>query len=263
MIIDVHTHIFPQIIAEKASANIGNFYGIGMKYDGTRETLIREGTAAGVDKFVVYSVSTTPKQVDSINRFICDSVKKYPDKFIGFATLHPNSENLEEQFEWAMQNGLKGIKLHPDFQEFDINDPKAYKIYELAEGRCPIVIHMGDQRTQFSKAEKLVPVLEKFEGLDVIAAHFGGYSEWGNSAAFLSMTHAYVDTSSSMFALRPDQVRELIDIYSPERVMFGTDYPMWDAKDELDYLSKVHLSENERELILHGNIERLLAKYEK
>ena len=187
MIIDSHAHVFPDIIAEKAAKNIGNFYGIGMKYNGTVASLLDEGTAAGVDKFLIHSVATTASQIDSINAFIARTVERYPDKFIGFATLHPDSDNLKEQFEWAMAHGLKGIKLHPDFQKFYIDEERAMPIYELCEGRCPVLIHMGDERTDYSKGERLYTVLQRFKNLDVIGAHFGGYSEWGPSAAFLSM----------------------------------------------------------------------------
>lgn len=261
MIIDSHAHIFPQIIAKKASDNIGKFYGLPMRYDGTREQLLEEGKRAGVDKFLINSVATTPKQVASINRFISDSVDLYPDEFIGFATLHPFSATLEEDFRWIEEHNFKGIKLHPDFQDFDIDCPEAYKIYELAQGKYPILMHMGDKRTQHSKGEKLASVTRDFEGLDFIAAHFGGYSEWANDAAYLSCTDVYVDTSSSMSMLPTYQVRQLIDIYKPEKVIFGTDYPMWDASDELELLSKVDLSEREREMILHENLENLLKKY--
>lgn len=261
MIIDVHAHVFPNMLAEKAAVNIGKFYGIRMKYNGTVDALLNEGTEAGVNKFVIHSVATTPSQIDSINSFIVRTVQANPDRFIGFATLHPDSPKLQEQFEWAMENGLRGIKLHPDFQRFDIDEEKAMPIYKMAEGRCPVIIHMGDERTQYSKGEKLYKVLQRFEALDVIGAHFGGYSEWAESAAYLSLSNLYVDTSSSMFKLRPDQVRKLIDIYTPQKVLFGTDYPMWNARDELDFLSRVDISDEERELILHGNAERLFARY--
>lgn len=263
MIIDSHAHVFPDIIAKKAAKNIGEYYGIDMNYDGTVATLLDEGTKAGVDKFLIHSVATSASQIDSINSFIARTVEKHPGKFIGFATLHPDSENLKEQFEWAMAHGLCGIKLHPDCQKFHIDDEKAMPIYELAEGRCPILMHMGDARTEYSKAEKLYNVLQSFKSLDVIGAHFGGYSEWGSAASFLSMSNIYVDTSSSMFKLTPHQVRELIDIYTPEKVLFGTDYPMWSAADELKMLNEVELTHEEKELILHKNLETLLAKYEK
>lgn len=262
MIIDSHAHIFPEMIAKKASLNIGKFYGIEMAYDGTREGLLKAGEEAGIDKFLIHSVATTPKQVQSINSFIADSVELYPDKFIGFMTLHPDSENLEEEFFGGLEHGLRGIKLHPDFQEFDLDSDRAKRIYRLANGRCPVLIHMGDYRTQYSKAEKLAPVFDEFLDLDIIAAHFGGFSEWENAAAYLCHTRAYVDTSSSLFELSPERVRKLIDIYTPERVIFGTDYPMWNASEELCRWESIPLDEREKELIFHGTLEKLLSKYE-
>ena len=265
MIIDVHAHVFPDKLAEKASVNIGHFYGLNMKYNGTVESLLKEGTAAGVDKFVIHSVATSPKQVDSINHFIHDTYMNNKDIFIGFCSLHPDSEKLEEEFDWAMENGLKGIKLHPDFQKFYIDDDKAMRIYELAEGVCPIIMHMGDYRTEYSKSDRLVKVLDKFPNLDVIAAHFGGFSEWDTAAATLSLakSRVYVDTSSSTFRLAPNQIRELIDIYGADRVLFGTDYPMWGAQGELDYFKNVEITDDEWDMISHKNFENLMLKYEK
>ncbi len=263
MIIDAHAHIYPEKIAVKASNNVGNFYGIKMAYDGTLEHLLEEGTKAGVNKFLVHSVATKPAQVGSINRFIAESVAAHPDQLIGFCAMHPDSDHKEEEFRWAMAHGLKGIKLHPDFQNFYLDDEKAKEIYRLAEGVCPILFHMGDSRTQFSKAERLVNVMREFPNLDCIAAHFGGYSEWATGAAFLATEHCYVDTSSSTFRLEPYKVRQLVDIYGADRILFGTDYPMWDATEELERLLKAGFTEEEKEKIFHLNLERLLAKYEK
>mgnify|MGYP000771659598 FL=1 len=95
----------------------------------------------------------------------------------------------------------------------------------------------------------------------MIAAHFGGYSEWENGALSLALKNVYVDTSSSQFALTPHQVRELIDIFGADHVLFGTDYPMWNPGEELKKLALVPMTQEEREMILHGNMERLLASY--
>lgn len=262
MIIDAHAHIYPEKIAVKASNNVGNFYGITMAYDGSLEHLLEEGKRAGVTKFLVHSVATKPAQVASINRFIAESVAKYPDQLIGFCAMHPDSDHMEEEFRWAMAHGLKGIKLHPDFQNFYLDEEKAKEIYRLAEGVCPILFHMGDSRTQFSKAERLVNVMREFPNLDCIAAHFGGYSEWATGAAFLATERCYVDTSSSTFRLEPYKIRQLVDIYGADRILFGTDYPMWDATEELSRLLKAGFTEEEKEKMFHLNLEKLLAKYE-
>lgn len=260
-IIDAHAHIFPDKIAEKAVAGIGNFYkGLVMHYDGKADTLIRSGAEAGIDRFIVQSVATVPNQVESINNFIADSVKKYPDHFIGFAAMHPDYPDIEKEIYRAISLGLKGVKIHPDFQQFFIDDEKAMKIYEVIEGRLPILIHTGDSRYQWSKPARLVKVLEAFPKLDVIAAHFGGWSEWDDAAAVLGGKRLWVDTSSSLYAMSSQRARELIDIFGAENVLFGTDYPMWEPKPELEMIDKINLTPKEREMIFHENAEKILEK---
>ena len=132
MVIDVHAHIFPEKIARKATDNIGRFYGCSMAADGTVENLLRWGDQYGVDRFVVHSVATTAKQVDSINAFLAEQVQSNPSRLIGFAALHPESNRIPQQVEEALQMGLTGVKLHPDFQEFHIDDEKAFPIYAVS-----------------------------------------------------------------------------------------------------------------------------------
>lgn len=261
MIIDAHAHIFPNKISEKAVTGIGSFYGelTMMNMDGSAETLIKTGEAAGVNKFLVQSVATVSAQVESINNFIADCVKKYPGKFIGFAAMHPDYENIEQEIDRAISLGLKGVKLHPDFQQFAIDDKKAMKIYEVIEGRLPLLIHTGDYRYNWSKPKMLANVLEAFPKLDVIGAHFGGWSEWEDAVKYLAGKRIWVDTSSSLYAMTPERARELIDAYGVENVMFGTDFPMWTAESELERFNKIPLSDREREMILHENAERLLG----
>ncbi len=260
MIFDAHAHIFPEKIASKAVAGIGNFYdSLEMHLDGTADTLVRQGEAADVGGFLVQSVATTPEQVKSINDFISEQVKKYPDKFVGFAAMHLDFPDIEQELERAVSLGLKGIKLHPDFQRFYIDDEKAFRIYKAAEEmKLPILIHMGDSRTEFSKPARLAKILEKFPALDVIAAHFGGWSEWDSAAAILGGKRLWTDCSSSLYAMSPEHARKLIDAYGADRVLFGTDYPMWTAKEELERFERVPLTEREREMILHENAEKLL-----
>jgi predicted TIM-barrel fold metal-dependent hydrolase len=199
--------------------------------------------------------------VDSINAFLAEQVQSNPSRLIGFAALHPESNRIPQQVEEALQMGLTGVKLHPDFQEFHIDDEKAFPIYEAIEGRMPLLVHTGDSRTEYSKPWRLAKILDRFPKLNVIAAHFGGYSEWENGALSLALKNVYVDTSSSQFALTPHQVRELIDIFGADHVLFGTDYPMWNPGEELKKLALVPMTQEEREMILHGNMERLLASY--
>lgn len=257
MIIDTHAHIFPEKIAEKAVEGIGGFYDLNMSYDGKLSTLLKIGDKAGVDKFVVQSVATTAAQVTAINNFIVESVSKHPDRLIGFATIHPDFDDIPGEIDRAICMGLKGVKIHPDFQHFEIDCEKAYKIYECIEGRLPILVHTGDYRYEWSRPERMARVIDDFPKLDVIGAHFGGWSVWEHAAEVLSKKRIWVDTSSSLYALSPEKAAELIKAYGVDRVLFGTDFPMWNASDELKMFARIPLTEEEKQQILHKNAEKL------
>ena len=258
-IIDAHCHIYPAKIAAAASAHTGEFYSIPMAFDGTVESLLEEGDGAGIDRYLVQSVAVTAKQVRSINRYIAGEVEKSGGKFIGFGTLHPESEDLEGDLEELISLGLRGVKLHPDMQNFKIDDYRYLKMYELCEGRLPMLIHMGDARSDFSHPKRLRAVMEIYDGLTVIAAHFGGYTMWEEASHILAgMPNLYTDCSSSFFALDDRTAVEIIRRYGADRVLFGTDYPMWRAEDEIGHLLSLGLTEDECSAIFAGNVRRLL-----
>ena len=259
MVIDSHAHIFPVQIAEKASVGIGGFYGLDMRFDGTVKTLLEIGERAGIDKFVVHSVATIPEQVGSINNFIIETVKNYPGKLIGYAAMHPEFLDISGELERVTAMGLKGIKIHPDFQRFNIDSDSAMRIYECAERqKLPVLIHTGDYRYEYSKPARLANVLDAFPKLDVIAAHFGGWSEWDGAKNALAGKRLWVDTSSSLYTITPAEARGLVDVFGADMVLFGTDYPMWDASEELERLDAIGLNDEEKEKILHINTEKLL-----
>jgi len=243
----------------KASQSVGDFYNMRMFYDGSVSTLLKLADKHAIDRFVVHPVATDPSQVQAINDYTAKMVALYPDRFIGFSTVLPDFPDIAGEIERAQSLGLKGIKLHPDFQRFHIDDPKAYAIYEAAEGRLPVLFHTGDFRYEFSKPVRLARVLDRFPKLQVVGAHFGGWSEWDDAARELSGRGIYVDTSSSLYALPPEHARKLIDCFGADHVLFGSDYPMWDPGDELERISKIKLTPDELEKVMHRNAERLLG----
>lgn len=260
-IIDAHAHIYPDKIAEKASIAIGEFYDLHMCYKGDVKTLLEEGKNAGVSRFLVHSVATTPHQVHSINEFLYSELNAHKE-FIGFIALHPalSEEEVINEINWGIERGFKGIKLHPDFQKFNIDDPIAYKIYKAAEGKLAILFHTGDFRYDFSTQERLVKVANEFPNLTIIASHFGGWSVWDKSDTYkkLKYDNVYFDTSSSLAFLEPKRVVEIIKMFGADHFFFGTDYPMWDAKSELELFNSLDLTLEEKELILGKNFKRLL-----
>lgn len=259
-IIDCHCHVYPDKIAARAVAGIGGFYGIPMCLDGTLDTLKREGARAGITHYVVFTVATKPSQTAAINRFIAETVASSGGTMTGLGTLHPDSDDLKGDVEDILSLGLRGVKLHPDFQGFRIDDSRCMRIYELCEGRLPILMHTGDSRYDFSNPNRLKPVLETFPDLTVIGAHLGGWSIWEEATRELhGIPNLYVDCSSTLYALSPEKARELIRLYGANKVLFGIDYPMWKPSEEIARFEKLGLAEEEKELILHKNAERIFS----
>jgi len=258
-IMDAHCHIYPDKIAEKAAEATCDFYnGLGSTLDGTVSTLSKEAELAGIGHCIVQSVATTPKQVSSINNFIANSVKESNGKFTGLGTLHPDSEDIEADVNEIIELGLKGVKLHPDIQKFKLDDYRMLKIYELCEGRLPLLIHTGDNRYDYSNPNRLLPVLKKYKNLTVIGAHFGGWSMWEDACkVYAGIENFYVDCSSSLYAITPQAAKEVIRTYGAQHVLFATDYPMWDPSEELERFMAIGLTEEENEMIFSKNVRKI------
>ena len=258
-IINMHTHIFPAKIADKAVEVIGNFYGLEMRIKGTSEYIIKDGKTIGVEKYLVSSTATTAHQVQSINNFIVQEQEKHPE-LIGFGSIHPDFEDISGEIDRMISMGLHGIKLHPDFQKFNIDDEAAYPIYEAAEGRLPILFHTGDSRYEFSRPMRLFKVLEKFPKLIAIAAHLGGYERWDEAKIYFGHPRLYIDTSSSLAFISSEKASEIIHMHGADRVFFGTDSPMWRHKDELELFNKLNITPKERKMILSENALKFLGQ---
>ena len=257
-IIDCHCHIYPEKIAERAVKGIGDFYNLSMYYDGRYSTLVKAGASIGVKHFVIFSVATTPHQVQSINNFIAETVKNSAGLMTGLGALHPDSETIEQDIEEIISLGLKGVKMHPDFQKFRVDDEKCDKIYSLCKGRLPVLLHTGDSRYDFSNPDRMERVLKKHPDLTVIGAHFGGWSCWEEAVDKLhKYENFYVDCSSSLYSLSPEKSAEFVRKYGADRVLFGVDFPMWSHKEELERFLKMNLSKEEIEKILYINACKL------
>lgn len=257
--IDAHCHVYPDKIALKAAGATDKFYNVTSFADGTIGMLLEEGGKAGIDKFVVQSVATTPKQVASINKFIAQSVEESNGKLVGLGTLHPDSETMAEDVQNIIDLGLHGVKLHPDIQNFKVDDYRCLKIYELCEkAGLPILMHTGDKRYDNSNPNRLIPILEIYTNLTVVGAHFGGWSIWEEASKQLAhIPNLYVDCSSSMYWLDAEKTVEIIRRYGADRVLFGTDYPMWSPQTEIEKFMALGLTKEENRKILSENARKV------
>jgi len=260
-VIDSHCHIYPEKIAARAVAGTDAFYGEHSFGKGTVDDLIATDIKSGIDHFIVQSVATTPHQVGRINDFIAESVANSNGKMTGLGTLHPDSKDIKGDVMHLKELGLKGVKLHPDIQQFKIDDYRCLKIYEICEEeRLPILMHTGDHRYDYSNPNRLLPVMEIYTGLTVIGAHFGGWSVWEEASEKLAkLPNLYVDCSSSLPYISTEVAKKLVYTYGVDKVLFGTDYPMWDPTDELERFFKIGLSEEENKKIFAGNAKKLFG----
>ncbi len=257
-IIDIHTHIYPDKIARKATESVRDFYQIqGSNMDGTVEMLLRQGKQAGISRYVVLPVSNAPNRVRSINTFLLEQTKIH-DNFIGFGTVHADMENLEEEVQWILDAGLYGIKMHPDSQRFPIDDPRLFPMYEILQDKLPVMLHMGDRRYTFSHPSRLRKILDIFPRLEVIAAHFGGYSMFHTARELLWDTDCVFDISSAMMFMEQGEAERYINNYGAERMAYGTDYPLWDPVTEVRRFQELKLRDDQFDQIAHKTAERIL-----
>ena len=255
-LIDFHCHAFPDNIVTKAVNAIGDYYGIPMQEDGKLPTMQAFLDGDPERKVVLLATATVPRQVISINTWLSGIIN---DRVFGFASIHAGFEDCAGEIDRVISLGCKGLKIHPEFQGFAIDDPGAYKIYEAAEGRLPILFHMGDDRSDLSSPARLKKVIGDFPKLTVIGAHFGGYRAWNESLSLLCGTDVYMDTSSSLSYITPEFARDFIRAHGAEKFLFGTDFPMWSFEPELERFNRIDLTDDEREKILHKNAEKLLG----
>ena len=260
-IIDTHAHIYPDAIALRAAKSTGDFYNIPMCMDGTLGQLMAHGAAAGISRFLVHSVAVTPSRVHSINDYLMRVSAEHPRELIGFGTLHPGYEDVPGELDRIAAGGLRGIKLHPDIQQFLLDDESAVTMFRhMAERGLPALVHTGDFRYPYSQPERMARVLDRVPNLQVICAHLGGWSVWSEAWKVLSgRPGVWVDTSSSLYAVAPEEAAGIIRHYGADRVFFGTDYPMWKPEEEIARFMALPLTDAERERILHLNFEAFLA----
>ena len=259
-LIDVHTHIYPDAIANKAAQSVRKFYELdGTSLDGTVSTLLRHGEQAGIDKFVVLPVALTPERTRHINDYILSQTAAEP-RFLGFGTVHAEQENLTDEVQYILDHGLHGVKMHPDSQVFPIDDPRLFPMYEMLEGKHPVILHIGDPRYDYSHPARLRKVIDNFPRLQVVAAHFGGYQLYEIAADLLKdAENCFFDTSSSLMFMEPGTPERLINLYGAERFMYGTDYPMWDPVEEVRNFLNLKLTANQKEQIAHKTAEALFG----
>ncbi len=276
-VIDFHTHAFPGKIAARAIASLSATSGDNPAHDGTVADLLRLERRAGVEEAVLLPVMTRPAQFESVNRFAAQM-----DRLPGlrsFGGIHPDCENLEEKIAAIAAMGLRGVKLHPDYQGAFIDDPRYIRIARAAlreglavlthAGRDPVspnLVHCPPERAARFYEEATARLLPRErESAVVIFAHLGGAGMDGSRATVeeiisrLAGSGAVFDLSYALTRLDSGAALRLIRAMGADHVLFGSDAPWGDPAATLAALDALPLTANERALILSGNARRILG----
>lgn len=257
-VVDAHVHVYPEKIALRAAESVGDFYQYPMFKEGSVPAMLAAVESSPITHHIIYSVATKPSNVESINDFIAAECKKHPN-FVGFMAMHQDYPNPEDEIERAIGLGLRGMKLHPDTQKVNMDDDRLMRIYELIEGRMPLVMHCGDYRTDFSHPRRMKRILHEFPNLVVDAAHFGGWSVFDLAVEYLENENCFLDMSSSQKFLGRRRTRELCEIYGADRILFGSDFPMWDPSEELEMFESLDFPKADFEKMTWHNAERFVG----
>lgn len=260
MIVDFHTHMFPDKIARGTIAFLGNVCKMEPDTDGTYTGLRRATEEAGIDLSVALPAVTKVSQIDSINRF---AAQYQEPPVLSFGGIHPECENYKEILRQIRDMGLKGIKLHPDYQEMYFDDIRYKRLIAYAselglivsvhagkDPKCPDDVHC----TPRMALELLKDVMPK----KLVLAHMGGNELWDEVEEYLVGQEVYFDTGVVLNRMPQEQFLRMVRTHGADKILFATDSPWGAQKEFVEILSAMPLASEEKEMIFSGNACRLL-----
>jgi len=260
MIIDVHTHAWPEKIADKARETLETAFKVKFVGSPTLKTLLEFMDKNNIDISVICSVASRPEQVRSINDWLF-SIRSKRIKI--FCALHPDDEKWSEELERIKKFG-DGVKMQPEFQNFYIDEEKALGIYEkMQDLKIPVLFHCGKELSGTklirSGPDRMLNLLNKFPHLKIIAAHFGGFQLWDEVERTILGKNIYLDTAFFFDHLPIDKIKHYLSHHPSDKLLFGTDFPLIDQKKDLDFIKRLKLTDKALEELLSLNASRLLG----
>lgn len=261
MIIDIHTHAFPDALAQKIIPGMAKGAGVPAHTDGTLGGLTDALSRAGVDIGVLQQVATRPGQSAKINEW---TVSVLSDTIMAFGSIHPGDPDIPGVIAHLKDHGIRGVKLHPDYQQFMTDEPRAMNFYEtLFREDMAVLFHAGIDLELYDPVHctpaMLSHVITAFPEATIIAAHFGGHRLWDDVESRLIGTPVYLDTSYAMPELPSARMVDMARRHGMDRIVFGTDSPWRDIAGEVEAISQAGFSPMELEKILWKNAARILG----
>jgi len=262
MYIDFHTHAFPDAIAERAVSRLSREGGaLPHHTNGTYRDLERAANEADLTYYVVLPIAVKPSQMRTVNDA---ALAHHGGKVIHFASIHPMASDVFDEIKRIRDLGFKGVKMHPEYQAFFVDDENLFPVYEaLSKAELITVFHAGYDLGFFGPAKaaphRLKKALPFFSGMPVVAAHMGGFADWMNVCEHLiGFPGLYLDTSFSHLHLPPKAATEIIKAHGTSHILFASDSPWADINSEKAYIEALSFSNEEKRRIFYDNAAKLL-----
>jgi len=259
-IIDFHTHAFPDALAARAMKELEDGGGIKAYLDGRISSLLKSMDVYGIERSVVCSIATKPSQFASI---ISWSKKIRSERIVPFPSLHPTDRDFLDRISGIKDEGFKGIKFHPYYQDFNIDDESLFPIYEkIARENLMMLMHTGFdfafQKTRKADPVKILKIIENFPDIKIVTSHLGAWDDWDEVERHLAGRNIYMDISFSLEYLGKETARKIIMRHPKEYIFFGTDSPWTDQGKTLELFRGLALGAEREDLILRKNALNLL-----
>ena len=260
--IDFHTHIFPGKIAARAMDSLSQASGHMIPVsDGTREGLLQLMDADGVSQSVVLSIATNEGQMTKVNDH---AIAINGGRLVSFGSVYPRAENAVDELHRLHDAGVKGIKLHPEYQDFFVDDDALLPIYETLRALKMItVFHAGMDNAYMepikASPKRLAAMLPAFGEAPVVLAHMGGYIMWREVLEVLAGKPVYLDTSFCFSRIPLPLCKAIVTKHGPDHILFGSDAPWSRPANERRLVDALELSDADTAAVLRGNARRLLA----
>ena len=263
MVIDFHTHIFPEKIAAKTIEALESRSGINAATNGMLDGLLSSMDNSGVDLSVILPVVTKPSQFESINLFAGEVNEKYKGRLLSFGGIHPDCEDYKDKLDRIKEAGLVGIKIHPDYQGVMIDDIRYMNIIEYADKLGLIIIthagiDIGIPEPVHCPPDKMRRVIDELKPSKMVLAHMGGWKQWDEVYEYIAGTDVYLDTAFVFDYLSQDMFLKLLDKHGSDKILFATDSPWSDALRGIEAIKNMPLEDRIKEDILYNNAAKLL-----
>ena len=260
---DFHTHAFPDSLAERALKGLAVTSGIAPATDGTLKGLRAKMAENGIDGAMLLPVATKPSQQTTINNWAADIMG---GGLYCCGSVHPDAEDALSEIDRIKSLGLYGVKFHSEYQGFCPHEERMFPIYEkIAELGLIAVFHGGwdpySQDIIRATPQSFAAVAETFPKLTIVAAHLGGMNLWDDIEKYTAgrYENLWFDVGVISRYIEDDQLLRIIRKQGAHKVLFGSDCPWDEPANEIAMIQRLPITDEEKELIFHGNAERLLG----